>query len=73
MRFHDVNRKEANLVLVLIVELVEGGNLPPKWRSGITPEDEHHWLMFCREGGELHPSGFVESLKREIRCGVAVL
>ena len=40
----DVDRVEPNLILVLICELVQGGNLPPKWRSGIAPEDEDHRL-----------------------------
>ena len=42
--FKDVDGVEPNLVLVLICELVQGGNLPPKWRSGIAPKDEDHWL-----------------------------
>ena len=40
VRLKNVDRVEPNLVLVLLGELVQGGNLPPKWRSGIAPEDE---------------------------------
>jgi hypothetical protein len=38
----DVDNKESNLVLVLIVELVESGNLPPEGRSGVTAKDEDY-------------------------------
>jgi len=44
MRLEDVNRVEGNSVLVLLGQLVQGGNLPPKWRSGVAAEYQHHRL-----------------------------
>jgi len=45
MRFRDVNDKECDAVPVFVVELIEGGSLPPEWRSGITPEYEYYRLL----------------------------
>jgi hypothetical protein len=45
MRFKDVDRVEAHLILVLVGQLVQGGNLPPKWRSGVAPENQHDRLL----------------------------
>jgi hypothetical protein len=45
MRFKDVQGIESDLVLVLLSQLVQGGNLPPEGRSGITPEDEDSGLV----------------------------
>jgi hypothetical protein len=45
MRLKDIERVEAHLIFVLLSELVQGGNLPPKWRSGIAPENQHHRLL----------------------------
>ena len=42
--FLDVDDKEIDLIAVLAVELIEGGNLPPEGRSSVAPEDEHHGL-----------------------------
>jgi hypothetical protein len=39
MSFEYVNHEERNLAAVLIVKLVEGGNLPPERRSGIAAEN----------------------------------
>jgi len=44
MRFQDVNRVERDLASILLVEFVEGRNLPPEGRSSIAPEDQHHRL-----------------------------
>ncbi|SRR5579871_513137 len=44
MRLKDINRVKPNLILVLLCQFVQGGNLPPKWRSGIAPEDEDNRL-----------------------------
>ena len=40
VRLENIDRVERNLVLVLLSKLVQGGNLPPKWRSRIAPEDQ---------------------------------
>jgi hypothetical protein len=44
MRFCDVHNQKADLALVLIVELVEGGNLPPEGWSSVTAENHHYRL-----------------------------
>jgi hypothetical protein len=41
----DIDRVEGDLIFILLGELVQGGNLPPKWRSGIAPEDEDDGLV----------------------------
>lgn len=45
MRFKDVHGIELDLVLILLGQLVQGGNLPPEGRSGIAPEDENDRLV----------------------------
>jgi hypothetical protein len=45
VRFTDVDRVERGLVLVFFIQGVEGGNLPPEWRSGVAAEDEDDWLF----------------------------
>ena len=49
VRLDDVDDQERNSITVLIVELVESGNLPPEGRSGIAAENQHHGLL-CSEG-----------------------
>ncbi len=45
VRLEDVHRVKSNLALILLGELVQGGNLPPKRRSGVTAEDQDHRLV----------------------------
>jgi hypothetical protein len=45
MRLGDVDDEEGGLFSVLLIELVEGGNLPPERRSSVTTEDKHDRLM----------------------------
>ncbi len=49
VRLNDVDDKERDPIAVLVVKLVQGGNLPPERRSGIAAKDEHDRL-FCSEG-----------------------
>lgn len=70
MRLSDVDHEEADLLSILLVELVQGGNLPPERRSGVTAEDQHGWLSL-REGRELNLRTFVEFGQSEIGCRVA--
>jgi len=44
MRFGDVDHQESNFALILIVELVEGGNLPPERRSSVAAENHDYRL-----------------------------
>jgi hypothetical protein len=40
----DIDRVKRNLILILFGELVQGGNLPPKGRSGIAAEHQNDRL-----------------------------
>lgn len=44
MRLGDVDHQERDLLSVLLIELVEGRNLPPKRRSSVASKYEHHRL-----------------------------
>ena len=44
MCLKDIDRIEIDLILVLSGQFVQGGNLPPKRRSGITPKYEDDWF-----------------------------
>jgi len=70
MRFENVNGEEADAVVVVVVELVEGRNLPPVGRSGVAAEDEDDRLL-CVERRELDARGFVEGQEIEVGCGIA--
>jgi hypothetical protein len=41
MGLKNVNGIEVDLALVLLGKFVQGGNLPPKRRSRVAPEDQH--------------------------------
>jgi len=59
MGFGDVDDKERGPVFVLIVELVEGGNLPPKRRSSVAAEDEDNRLLLVYFG-KLNVSALIQ-------------
>jgi hypothetical protein len=42
MSFEYVYDEKSHLAAVLIVELVEGRNLPPEWRSRVAAEYENY-------------------------------
>src|SRR5450631_113451 len=73
MCLRDVNDQEGNFAPVLLVKLVESGNLPPERRSSITAKDQNHGLPLRRQGGELHGGALVELHQREVGCRVANL
>jgi hypothetical protein len=50
MRLGDVDNQKRNLILVLLIQLVESGYLPPEGRSGVAAEDEHHGLALRVKG-----------------------
>ena len=72
MRLEDIDGVEGDLIFVLIVELVEGRNLPPEGRSGVAAKDENDRL-FAAERAELHVGRFIECRKREVGRQVAGL
>jgi hypothetical protein len=45
MSFKNVDGVEVDFALVLLGQLVQGGNLPPKRRSGIAAENENDWPL----------------------------
>ena len=53
MRLLNVDDVKSHAILVLLIEFVERGNLPAKWRSSIAPEDENH-RTDAPEGCETH-------------------
>ena len=48
MRLSDVNGQKCDLPLVLLIEMIEGGNLPPERRSSVAPEDEDDRLLLIQ-------------------------
>jgi hypothetical protein len=70
MRLRDVHDQESDLVLVLIVKLVEGGNLPPEWGSSVAAKDHHDRSRLIQFGKAKIPT-LVQFRQREIRRRVA--
>jgi len=70
MRFEDVDHQERDAISILIVELVEGGNLPPEGRSSVAAENEDNRLL-CREGGKLNAPALIQLQEIEIGGGIA--
>ena len=62
VRFADVDRVKGDLVLVLLIQIVEGGNLPPEWRSSVAAEDENDGLLIA-EGRECDGRLVIERLE----------
>jgi hypothetical protein len=72
MRFRDVYHQESHTITILLVKFVEGGNLPPEWRSGIASKNQHDRLLLI-QGGKLHAFGLVQFEQGEIRSRVSNL
>ena len=72
MRLENVNRVEIDLALVLLGQLVEGGNLPPKWRSSVAAENQHDRPLGPKRS-EIHGRGVREMLHRQRRGSIANL
>jgi len=70
VRLSDVDNEESDLALILIVELVEGGNLPPEGRSSVAAEDHHDGLGLV-EFRESNGAGLIDLGEREVGGGVA--
>jgi hypothetical protein len=66
MRLGDIHHQKRGTVFVLFVELIESGNLPPKRRSSVTAEHQHHRLILI-QSGELNMRTFVQLKQRKIR------
>ncbi len=70
VRFADVDDIKGDPVLVLIVQLVQGGNLPPEGRSGIAAEDEDYRLRSAQRG-QAKVTLFVDAPEIEVGRDVA--
>jgi hypothetical protein len=73
MRLGDVDDKKGSLVFVVLVELVEGGNLPPERRSSVTSEHEHDGALLRGEIGEAYLGAFIELGQGKIRGPITYL
>jgi hypothetical protein len=69
VRLSDVDHKKSDFASVLIVEFVEGRNLPPEWRSSVATENHDHGLLLV-QGGELNSFALVEFQQGEVGRGV---
>ncbi len=69
MSLRDVDDQEAGAVLELVIEFVEGGNLPPEGRSSVAAENQDHGLALVH-GRELDVRALVELGQIEIRSGI---
>ena len=58
MSFRDINRQKCDPVSILLVQPVEGGYLPPEWRSSVTAEYQYYGLLLV-EDRELNRSGLI--------------
>ena len=70
MGFEDVDHQEGDLAVVVVIQLVQSGNLPPKRWSSIAAEHEHNGLLRV-EARELDAGAFVELEEIEIGSGIA--
>src|ERR1700733_12167766 len=66
----DVYGIEIDLILILPCKLVQGGNLPPKWRSGVAPEDQYYRVR-CPQRRQLYRCLCLQGLNAEVRNCVA--
>ena len=73
MRLGDVDNQEVDFVPVLFVELIEGGNLPPKGRSSVAAKDKDYGSALCGEVGEPNGVGVAEFRQPEQDRQYAVL
>ena len=67
VRFSDVDDQECDPVSELLVEVVEGRNLPPEGRSGIASKHQHHRAILRSQRRQLYLGRFIEFRQREIR------
>jgi len=69
MRLKDVNGVEGDFVAVLLGELVQGGNLPPKGRSSVATEDEDDRPL-SPQGRQFGGSVVIQLFNRQTRRGI---
>jgi hypothetical protein len=71
VRLGDVHHEEADAVAVVVIELVESGNLPPEGRSSVAAEDERDRFPLRGERRKLYLPRLVQFGQREIGSGIA--
>ena len=60
-------------MLILLVKLVECGNLPPERRSGVAAKDENYRPTLRGEGRQLDLLALIQFGQREVRSVIADL
>jgi len=70
MRLKNVDGVKVNLAVVLLGKFVQGGNLPPKRRSCVAPEDQDDRPIYP-EGGQIGRSVIFQLLDRQVGSCIA--
>jgi hypothetical protein len=70
MRLGDVHHQKGDAIAILLIESIEGRNLPPKWRSSVTAEHEHDGLLLIQDR-EPNQTALVHFQEREIRSRIS--
>ena len=70
MGFEDVDHEEGDFAVVVVVELVQGRNLPPEGRSRVAAKHQYDGLL-RGQGRKLYSGGLVELEQVEVGGGVA--
>ncbi len=73
VRLGDVDDQELDAIAILLVELVECGNLPPKRWSGVASENKHDWFALRGQRRELDMIRVIESGEGEVGSRIANL
>jgi len=73
MGLGDIDDQESDFASILLVEFIQGGNLPPEGRSGVTAKDQDHRLSLGSEFRKLHHGALVELQQGEIGGGIAYM
>src|SRR5882757_9505336 len=66
MRLSNVDHQKGDAAAVLLIKLIESGNLPPEGRSSVASENEDDGLSLV-DLGELDFGGVVELHQGEVR------
>jgi hypothetical protein len=54
MGFENVDNEKSDAIAVLVIEFIEGRNLPPEGRSSVAAEYQHHRFL---RGESREPDG----------------
>jgi len=71
MRLRDVDDQKLGPIPILVVQLIEGGNLPPEGRSSVASENEYDRPVCCGYGRQPHLPTVVQLGQGEIGRGIA--